>query len=313
MMTLALIGVGWWGKHYLETVKRIPNCQIKYVCARTSKSLVAFKKEYVTITGFRKLFAYSDIAGVIIATPPGTHASIAVEFLKRNYNVLVEKPVATEYKQALTLQKLANKSKGIFMPAYVFLYHPAFKKMLEYLSEIGKILYVMSEGADYGPIRSDVTPLWDWGSHDLSMCLAIFRVKPVSVAAWNSGRQQMNFLRLLFPNGVAAFITVGSLAPIKSRRLTVLGAHGALIFDDTVTQKLLLIKNLTAKPSLPRSLKTIIYPEYERALPLDQEFKEFIAAIKQKEFQANNFLAITSILTAAEKSMRNNGKVVKLI
>ena len=38
-------------------------------------------------------------------------------------------------------------------------------------------------GGNYGPFRMDVSSLWDWGPHDLSMCLEIIGKYPSKVKA----------------------------------------------------------------------------------------------------------------------------------
>ena len=87
MITLALIGKGKWGSKYLEVVEKIPDCIIKYVKTRD----------------YKDLHNYSDIDGIIIATPDSTHARIIEEFPSKY--LLVEKPLTTSLKEARKIKK----------------------------------------------------------------------------------------------------------------------------------------------------------------------------------------------------------------
>ena len=69
MVNLALIGIGAWGKNYITTCKKLPNISIKYLCATSKKNLDTYSGNYIKTTNYKDLFNYSDIDGVIVATP----------------------------------------------------------------------------------------------------------------------------------------------------------------------------------------------------------------------------------------------------
>src|SRR5579871_4522232 len=100
MVTLALVGIGSWGKNYIATCKNLPNVHLKYLCAASEKRFTSYPGNYIKITNYKDLFAYSDIDGVIIATPNATHDEISYEFIKRGIYVLVEKPMSENYQKA---------------------------------------------------------------------------------------------------------------------------------------------------------------------------------------------------------------------
>lgn len=288
MIELALVGTGKWGQNYIKTIKQLPRVELKYI----------FSRDY------RELFGHKDIDGIIIASPARTHFQIAKECIKRNYNILVEKPMTTSLNDALELKALTKKSTSIVFIGHIYLYNPAFQKAKELTKTLGEIQYLELEGCDFGPIRKDLSALWDWGPHDISMSMEIMGT-PISVSAWGKQRD-MFFLCLRFKNDVCAFIKIGWLSPIKKRRMTIVGAKSSLVFDDTERQKIAIYQNGVSIDS---------YPQYRSEKPLLVQITEFIKCIQNKrqpKTDIENGLNVVRILHYIEKSLRQNGKEIKI-
>lgn len=311
MITLALIGVGRWGKNYLQTVKQLPNVTIKYLCSKNLSHLSQRPDSYVKLTNYKELLKYDDIDGVIIATNAATHFEILSFLLKNNFNVLVEKPFVTSSQQAAEIKKKYQKQNAFCMVGHIYLYNPAFVKLLELLPSIGQIQYIQMDGYNFGPIRNDVSALWDWSPHDIAMSLAIMQEKPITVSAWginvlkrNKHLYDMVFIRLEFSNNVYSFIRNGWLSPIKERKTMVVGTKKSIIFDDTQEKKLTTIED-------GRSL----IQNYPHGTPLRHELHVFIENIMSKRKNKKYIqegIDVIKILECAEQSITLNGQAVKI-
>src|SRR3990167_2374361 len=124
--------------------------------------------------------------------------------------------MTTKYKDALELYKIANKSKSVVMVGHIYLHNPAFLEVKKLLKFVGKIQFISAEGMNYGPIRSDVSALWDWGPHDISMVIDLLGCLPEEVSAYglNSLRPNTQFydmcnLKLKFSNNISVLINIG--------------------------------------------------------------------------------------------------------
>lgn len=289
-MKFALVGRGIWGKNYIRTIKKIPGCELP--------------KDYIKTKNYNELFRYKDIDGVIIATPASTHYKIARDFLERGFNILVEKPLALNFQDALKLKKIADQNKvAVAMVGHIYLFNPAFETFKKYVQKIRKILYIESYGSNYGPFRKDVSPLWDWAPHDISMLTDIFG-KPTSITAWETNRT-MYYIKLNFRK-MSTFIFCGSQSPIKKRSMTAVGNKSAVIFDDTSSRKVLYIKKLSRIPK-------ISYPYYNKEDSLRRQLVEFINCIKAKKkpkTDLNHGTEVVKIIEAAEKSLREGGRII---
>lgn len=301
MITLALVGAGAWGKNYIRTINSLPNCQLPPL--------------YIKTRDYNELLVRPDIDGVIIATPSSTHYKIAKDFLEKGFNILVEKPVTTNYSDALKLNEIAVRNKCVAMVGHIYLYNPAFVEMQKLMQKLGKIYYISSEGMDFGPFRADVSPLWDWAPHDIAMALYLQGEAPIAVSAWGVGRSleskknfDMCFLNLKFKNNVPVFIKIGSLAPYKKRNITIMGEKYALVFDDTIENKISLIKNFGKNPQ-------VSYPSYSSDSPLVCEIGAFVESIRNKKNPQTSLsqgLEVVKIIEAAQRSIKNDGQYTVL-
>lgn len=302
MITLALIGRGRWGKNYIKTINNLSSCVLP--------------EKYIKTSNYKELFDLDNIDGVIVATPSPTHFKIAKEFLEKGFNVLIEKPMTINYKDALKLFKIADKRKNFTMVGHIYLYNPAFLEVKNLVKSIGKIKYISSEGMSYGPIRKDISALWDWGPHDISMAIDLLGNLPEEVSGngLSSLRPNTTFydmcnLKLKFPGDIYVFINIGWLSPIKKRSMTIVGEKSTIVFDDTIEKKVTLISNSNAD-------KKISYPLFSEESPLTVEISSFVNRIKNKEKHDGSSLKmgldVVRVLEACEKSMKQDGKTIKI-
>ena len=283
MIKIGLIGVGRWGTNILRTLEGMRD--VKVVVNPDS----------------------DDIDGVIIATPGSTHAEIALPFIKIGMPTFIEKPMTTNLKDAEQIKKAA---KNIVMVGHVHLYNPAFLKAKELIKKkIGKIRLLRFEGRNDGPIRDDMSVLWDWGPHGISMILNALGEAPTHAQAWGylglrPGTKLYDAVeaRLLFPGNVEGTLAVSWLSPEKRVKLTVIGSKASVIFDDAAVNKVALYRK-----------GEFTHPSYDKQPPLKLELEAFIKAIKTKKqplTDVNNGLKVVKILAAAEKSIALDGKKI---
>lgn len=279
MLTLALVGAGKWGQNYIKIANHIVNAKIKYVCTNQKQLQPDLPNSFVHVLGLNKLLEKKDIDGIIIATPSINHFEIAKILLEKRFNLLIEKPLTTNYQDALALYNIWEKNKPVVMVGHTQLYNPAYKKVKSLLSKVGQVKKIDYQ-AFKSPVRNDTSVIWDWGPHPISMCLDLLK-KPVnSVEALASISQVNSFLydtaeiKLKFEGGGIAEIKISWFGDVKIRKLTVIGTKGKIVFDDTINErkvKLYFFKS-----------QSIQFPSYESESPLYLELAEFVNAIQYK-------------------------------
>lgn len=292
MTTLALIGVGIWGKNYLHVVDSLDNCVIKYVCAQSQKTLDSLPNKYIKMTSSDKLLDL-DIDGIIIASPASTHFEIAKKFLSQGCNLLIEKPLTTSYSQALELQHIWHIKKPKVLIGHIYLYNSAYQEFKKlFIRHIKTATSICFEGLS-SPIRHDVSVIWDWGPHPVSLLLDLVKQPIIEVRATGSIENSNSNLYdtvsalILFANGIEASIHISWLGTHKVRKLT--------IETKSRTMELDYIKTTGSA--------------------LTGELIEFIEAIQNSKKIMSDIsmgVEVVRILTAIEQSTMNGGQLVKL-
>ena len=72
---------------------------------------------------------------VYIATPIGVHAEQAEQALKAGKHVWSEKPLTCNYEDTKFLVNLAKQNKKILTEGFMFLHHPQFKKIQDFIKD----------------------------------------------------------------------------------------------------------------------------------------------------------------------------------
>lgn len=293
---LALVGTGRWGLNIKKTLEAMPQCTLAYTAT----------------LDWPALLQKTDIDGVIVATPPSSHAEIALPFIERGVPVFIEKPMTGTLADAERIAAAAQKSGALVMVGHIHLYNPAYRKTKELLKDIGAIRFIASRGYNNGPYREDFSALWDWAPHDIAMMLDLFGGMPQKVSAWavapsRPGTTLWDFaqIKLEWSGGRTGFSTNSWLMPQKCKQLTIVGEKKSLVYEDTLPEK---------KVALYEGAD-VSYPDYEAGLPLTLEMQAFIRTIAEKEkpySDASMGLTVVQILDAAERSIAADGQPQKI-
>jgi predicted dehydrogenase len=142
MVRIGLIGIGFMGMiHYLAAAK-LRGARVTALCSRDPKKLAG---DWRGIRGnfgpagtrmdlgkvkrypeFDALLADPDIDLIDVCTPTHLHAGMALRALKAGKNVLVEKAIALEPRDADALVKAAARAGKLLMVAHVLPFFPEF-------------------------------------------------------------------------------------------------------------------------------------------------------------------------------------------
>jgi predicted dehydrogenase len=318
---LGLIGVGRWGKRYVQTIAKLEQAQLTHLCTRHPENAKLLSNPVQITNNWRELCRNKQIDGVIIASPPETHAEILRECLEAGKPALVEKPLCMSSKDAVMLQELNRKLKIPVLVDHTQLFQPAYEKISNEFPNPEDIKFIHSEGEDYGPFRKDASVLWDRAPHDLALCLDLLKELPVSVScigavSWNGlpAHSQMLILKLCFKSDVVCWINVGHLATQKRRFFSVFGENRAFVFDDLAQDKL---KEFRIQWSdrcnnphqiLEKGVTVAIAPEF----PLTRAVLEFVNGIKgnlSNKFGLDLAVNVIRLLEAAQQSLESERPV----
>src|SRR5688572_849766 len=114
----AVIGIGAIGIHHLTSLMSCPRASAVAVSesdhqrAKDAGDRYRIPRVY---SDYSELLEQPDIDAVIVATPNHLHARVAIEALQSRKHVLLEKPMATNYKDAVKIADTAKKMRRVVM------------------------------------------------------------------------------------------------------------------------------------------------------------------------------------------------------
>jgi len=108
--------------------KLIATCDIVEEKARQAAEKFKADRFY---TDYKKVLESKDLDAVIIATPPDTHKEIAVEAVKSNKHVFLEKPLAANLEDAYEIYSHWKRSNVKFAVGFCLRHHGMFKHAKE--------------------------------------------------------------------------------------------------------------------------------------------------------------------------------------
>ncbi len=147
---LGIIGLGNMGTGHINNFNagKIPNGEIAAVCDIDEKALKngadLVNHEVKTYTDALEMIKSDDIDAVLVATPHYLHPVYAMEALKADKHVLVEKPAGVYAKAVSELNAMADKSDKVFGVMFNQRTNPLYKKLKELIDdgELGEITRV---------------------------------------------------------------------------------------------------------------------------------------------------------------------------
>ena len=285
---LGLIGAGRWGRNFIPTIAAVDGVDLVRIADPDAAC--------ATTGDWQDVVAADDVDAVIVATPPVLHAEMIEAAVAAGRPVLVEKPLTLDLEQALAVQRSVAGCGGLVMVDHIHLFNPAYRRLRELAAELGPPSGIRAEAGNHGPYRTDAPVLWDWGAHDVAMCLDLLGAVPEGVAAErtvNDARGEILDLRLDFPGGIVADIRIGNIMD-KRRRFAVYFDGGHLLFDDLAADK------LTRHP--PHGAPPDLSPEPS----LTCAVREFAEAVRNGETATDSLdlgVAVVEVLARLEDAL----------
>lgn len=336
MVRIGIVGCGYWGPNLIRNFFQARDSELVALCDMDKKRLNQMQEAYSVkkvYTDYRDMLKSARIDAVVVATPPKTHYSLARQALLSGKHVLVEKPLSFSSEDAKKLIALAKKKKRVLMVGHTFEFNPAVIKIKECIAsgELGKIFYIYSTRVNLGRVQDNINAMWSLAPHDISIINFILNSTPRKVRAYgsayiNKGIEDVVFMNLEFKGNITAQIHVSWLDPSKIRKMIVVGSKKMLIYDDIDNEGKIKIYDKGVERLAPdrssyglyqMKLRAgdILIPKLKLYEPLRRECEHFIDCVlhnKRPDTDGENGLKVVDVLEAGQKSLDQDGKVVKI-
>jgi predicted dehydrogenase len=240
---IAVVGAGYWGPNIIRNARALEETDLRWVCDRDVARAhnVVGEQSGIRVTGdLEDVLADDEVEAVAIATPPATHAEIAIRCMEAGRHVLVEKPLADSYDAGRLMVDTAEERGVVLHCDHTFCYTHAVQAIRDLLASgsLGEPLYYDSVRVNLGLINQDIDVFWDLAPHDLSILDFILGDRrPVSVSAQGAdplgiGHACVGYLTLGFADGLIAHCHLNWLSPTKIRTTIVGGSERMVVWND---------------------------------------------------------------------------------
>ncbi|MFQ5977119.1 MAG: Gfo/Idh/MocA family protein [Candidatus Heimdallarchaeota archaeon] len=323
MVSVGVVGAGYWGKNHLRILNEIPEANLSLIVEKDDSLAKKYSKLYKVETSqdHRGALIRDDIDAFIICTPNSTHYEIARYALDAGKHILVEKPMCLTSKNAQKLIDLAREQNVVLMAGHVYSYNASVRALFDLIKqdELGKLLFIISSRMGLFPPRPDSGVILDLAIHDIDIITFLLdRRLPDRVFA--TGRSYMRnkfeeiaFITLEFADDLMAHINTSWLSPMKVRNVCVSGTKKTANLD-LIPQQLEIFEQGIEKT--PRGAGDEIFdlitrdgmsykPPIEVREPLKVEDEHFIECIEKNQIPLTDGKIALDAIRVGEAAVRS--------
>jgi predicted dehydrogenase len=215
------------GRYHAEKLSRLPDVQLAGIVDADPARAAALAEKLAcpSYTDYRAILGKAD--AVVVSVPTDHHHAVALDCLKHDLHVLVEKPIATTLAQADELIGEAERRGRVLQCGHVERYNKAFRALAE---RMNRPVFVDAERLAGFKVRgAEVDVILDLMIHDLDLAVALARapVERVSACGFRVLTRDIDIAnaRLEFTNGCVANLSASRVSQAAVRKLRVFQAN----------------------------------------------------------------------------------------
>lgn len=265
------------GIHHARVYSELPQTELVGVVdiseARGTDCAERYGTQYMA--DYQDLFDKVDAVNIVV--PTSLHYPLAVEFLRRNIHVLIEKPITVDLIQAKRLIDLSKKSGCILQVGHLERFNPAVRKLKEYA---GRPVFIETQRVSFPTDRNlDVGVVWDLMIHDIDILLNLVNSPVVDIHAVGmsvySDFEDIAQVQLIFKNGTVASLLASRVSGEKQRKLRLTEETGRTYCLDFIDQT---VVELT--PAGPGKVPQNVSLPVQKDEPLRLELSHFADCVR---------------------------------
>ncbi|HCC69445.1 MAG TPA: UDP-N-acetyl-D-glucosamine dehydrogenase [Nitrospiraceae bacterium] len=276
MIKVGVIGVGYLGAHHARIFSELKDVQLIGVVDANSESAREVASRYSCKAYENHLEIMDSVDAVSIATPTTIHFPIAMDFLMARKDILIEKPITSNVKEAEELIHEAQARGLVLQVGHLERFNPG-------LSIIDSMLdnpsFIESHRLSPFSVRgTDVDVTLDLMIHDIDIILSLVGSEVSDLRATGDRVLTENIdtahAWIEFENGCIAGIVASRISPEKVRQIKVFQRHTCLSLDYQ-SQEVLCYRKVADRIETEK-----IKPEKKE--PLREQLKSFIKCVRER-------------------------------
>lgn len=239
-MRVGVIGLGYWGSKVFEeyvALREDGNIDAVVACDTDSKKLSSVNDPDLRFESAERMFDEVDAAH--ICTNNASHVSLASEAIRRDIDVLVEKPLTTDRKSAYDLVELASERGRILQTGHIFRFADIVRDIRKKYQEgfFGDIHHLTVRWTHAIDPRPGTNVLWDLLPHPIDILNFVTGEWPqdprgLTDAPRTESRAESAHIQCRVGD-TSANVQVSWLDPIRRRTFEIAGSQRAITTDCT--------------------------------------------------------------------------------
>jgi len=236
----AVIGVENMGLNHARVFFEMADAELVAVSDINQNTADEAAKRFSTIgySDYTKMINEKKPDIVSVCVPTFLHRQVAEYCLEQKINVLLEKPIAMNLKDAEFLLEKAKQSGVKFLVGHIERHNPAIKKVKEIIDrgELGNVINIIARRVGgFPPQIKDANIAVDLAIHDIDIVNYLLGEVPMEVSVDKKRnhieKREDSVAFFLKYKNASAFIQSNWITPVKIRKLNITGSEGYLEMD----------------------------------------------------------------------------------
>lgn len=224
---VAIIGVGYLGRHHVEQFLQIPEAEVVGIHDVRPEVMAEIERQHGvrTFQGLGEVFAGADAVSIVV--PTQKHYEVALKALEAGCHVFIEKPISQTLTEADTLIQKAKDQGCMIQVGHIERLNPAARALEKYALDPRFI-----EGhrlASFSSRGTDVPVVLDLMIHDIDVVLHLIKSPVIEIRANGvnviTDSVDIATARLEFENGAVANLTASRISQKQMRKLRIFQSH----------------------------------------------------------------------------------------
>ena len=230
---VGVIGVGYLGQFHAEKYSQMGNVRLVGVADidRARAEAIATKYDSRAYTDYRDLLGTVDAVSIVV--PTESHFNVGLESLKRDVDVLIEKPMTTTLEQADTLIDLAESKSRILQVGHLERFNPAVLALEEFITR--PMFIEVHRLSTFKDRSTDVSVVLDLMIHDIDILLNVVKSNIQSIHAAGvpviCQHADIANVRMQFESGCVANVTASRISTKNQRKIRIFQKDAYLSVD----------------------------------------------------------------------------------
>jgi UDP-N-acetylglucosamine 3-dehydrogenase len=324
-----IVGVGRMGKNHLRVTQESSQFSLVAIVDGDAEKRKALTGAFEKFSDLDECLAKVEFDVAIVAASTQFHFELAKKLLAAGKHVLLEKPIATNYDDALELVKISEANKVVFKVGHLERLNPAVRKLKEVINAgwIGNPIHFSFTrvGGYPSAVTQGNNVLLDLAVHDIDVLHFLvgtqnpFAIRGVAAhSTWQPG--VLDTAEVLLGNEAAtsASIHVNWITPTKIRNLRITGTRGVCVVDYILQTCALFGGNLLQSRQEPDLAFADLVQHYQntdriefgvdREEPLKVQLKEFHKSLMGEPSEVCDALEAALAVDLAHRALKTQAE-----